>query len=269
MISPLGGQPQADLLAGQGLATLRPLFGVFSYNYLVMLFFNMVCLTKALTKSDGKIVFFGGRNWGANGNPEPWLQGGIWSNQTNQIISYDVKDKIWTNVKTRNTPSPRSDMALVQVEDAVYIHGGWAADGPLADFWVLDLKAKAWTWTEIKVKEPSPGKKDYHSLAALSDDLLLLVGGWDNDHQRPSREVWTFNTTRKEWKLHDLLPKEALGNKAEGIYDHQAVSVVTSAVSVQRGNGERNVFVLGGNTEYQEDMETHQMLDVLKYETVC
>jgi hypothetical protein len=55
MIRPLVSQPLAGLSAAQGVSHPQGVFGVVSYNYLAMVFLNLVCLTVVFAGSESRL----------------------------------------------------------------------------------------------------------------------------------------------------------------------------------------------------------------------
>jgi hypothetical protein len=98
-----------------------------------------------------------------------------------------------------------------------------------------------WEAIVIEAGAAKPPKREFHSLSFLSDDALLLVGGWDGGSRL--KDVWTYRISTNEWKQHEDLPAESLwGEKSwRGLYHHKAVSIMNT-------DGTRSVYVTGGTT---------------------
>jgi N-acetylneuraminic acid mutarotase len=193
-------------------------------------------------KATNKLYFFGGYYFAFSNELQIYVNG-TWQNQTDE-----------------RGPTGRNQMAAETVGTTVFVHGGVGRNRKRLDFWRLNLTNLKWEEIFSKEGAAKPQARCRHSLSALSDDMLLLVGGSGGNGRRDVglSDVWTFEISTNEWKQRDDLPADSLGGEGRGLSGHKAISLSGE-------NGRQSVFITGGDT----GASPYQPKDILEYKLVC
>lgn len=159
---------------------------------------------------EGKVLMFGGYYPGYIG--ETWL--------------YTLNTNKWTQLTPAQSPGDRYSHAMCYIgDDKVLIHGGVGDPGYMDDMWVFDLSDSSWTKITPTGAKPSP--RHYHKIAKISDDKLILYGGYDTATVK--KDTWIYELSSNQWT--ELSP---LVNPLQR-YMHSLVSI-----------GDNKVMLFGG-----------------------
>jgi len=162
--------------------------------------------------TDKKVLLFGGEvEYGDNGffANETWI--------------YDYDENSWTQIITKNTPSPREGHSIAQISDGkVLLFGGYYNNlmSPpndtniiLNDTWIFDIADT--NWHEIKV-EHSPGKRTRHGMAQLYDGSVFLFGG-SPDHISFLNSSYIFDLQTLTWNIVSVINTKPISRASFGI----------------------------------------------------
>jgi hypothetical protein len=72
------------------------------------------------------------------------------------------------------------------------------------DFWRYNIALSEWEEINSNPGAAKPQKRSSHTLAALSEDLLLLVGGMEDSRSQLS-DVWTYRISTNEWQVDTMI----------------------------------------------------------------
>jgi hypothetical protein len=72
------------------------------------------------------------------------------------------------------------------------------------DFWRYDIALNEWEEIKSSPGAAKPQKRSSHTLAALSEDLLLLIGGMEDSRSSLS-DVWTYRISTNEWQVDTMI----------------------------------------------------------------
>ena len=121
---------------------------------------------------------------------------------------YDITDNLWTNVQTDNSPSPRSDAAMVydQRNDVVILSDGYCNDNSHPrDTWVFDFDSIDWTRMDPE-DSPLP-QYGHHMVYDSQNGRVVMYGGhWSTQDPRShgySDGVWVYDYPTDSWTKVD------------------------------------------------------------------
>mmetsp|Transcript_32056 Transcript_32056/g.55298 ORF Transcript_32056/g.55298 Transcript_32056/m.55298 type:complete len:554 (+) Transcript_32056:487-2148(+) len=128
-----------------------------------------------------------------------WLMfGGVGTQRSNEVFTYDPSTQNWRNVRTTGTAPCERCYHLTWVDDInhkLFLHGGQNVKrDALKDFFVLDLNRMEWT-KKFNIKAPS-GR--VHSAGCKTFDTFYLYGGTSSDIPLCD-DIWTFPYTDIDW----------------------------------------------------------------------
>lgn len=166
-------------------------------------------------KYDCKLYFFGGfgiipQNNTRDQSPFQFLPGDIYSSVrrgwTNQFMAYDPKTDEWVlPTTTGKLPTPRAAHAAALVNNIVYIFGGRHQNSRLNDLHCLNMDTMEWSGP-LPVQGSDgvlPEGRSWHSLNALSENSLVLYGGF-SQNDMPLSDCWILDLSIMKWKKVDL-----------------------------------------------------------------
>ncbi len=101
----------------------------------------------------------------------------------------------WTELKPLHSPPPRANfgMADIGVEKAIIFGGISLGEQRMNDTWIYDFKTN--DWIEITT-EPKPSKRFDHRLARISENKVLLFGGFLSGYYH---DTWIFDLDLNKW----------------------------------------------------------------------
>ncbi|KAB7494325.1 Kelch domain-containing protein 2 [Armadillidium nasatum] len=129
-----------------------------------------------------------------------------------QLVYYDTTNNIWVWPKSKGyKPSARAAHAAALLKNKVYVFGGRHKEHRLSDFYCLDLETHTWSLVHPCRSSPIPIGRSWHTLTPISENKLLLYGGFSttcqvlNDawiycvKQKTWRQFWPSNDTKRLW----------------------------------------------------------------------
>src|SRR4051794_501075 len=111
--------------------------------------------------ANGKLYFLGGIRVGSS-----FITGDTWQ--------YDPSRDEWQRIGQMNTPRGASGVAVIGAK--VYVAGGLAANGSVADFEVFDTETRQWTRLP-----PLPTARDHLTAQAVNGRIYAIAGRRDRD----------------------------------------------------------------------------------------
>lgn len=161
---------------------------------------------------DCKLYFFGGfgiipQNTLRDQSPFQFLPGDIYSSVrrgwTNQFMAYDPKTNEWTlPASMGKLPAPRAAHAATLIKNTVYVFGGRHQNSRMNDLHCLNMDTMEWNGP-LAVEGVLPEGRSWHSLNALSDNYLVLYGGF-SQNDVPLSDCWVLDLSIMKWKKVDL-----------------------------------------------------------------
>ncbi|XP_006813187.1 kelch domain-containing protein 2-like [Saccoglossus kowalevskii] len=146
---------------------------------------------KAPTRAYHSTTLFGSELFvfgGVYPNPDPQPDG-----CSNQVHVYNPATESWYEpIVMGEKPLPRSGHSATLVNDKLIIFGGWDAPMCYNDLHILDLSMMDFTKPEIKGTPPSP--RSWHAAVGLSNNRLLIHGGFDGDHALGDSFIFHLDT---------------------------------------------------------------------------
>ena len=130
---------------------------------------------------DDKVILYGG--WNGSLNNETWV--------------YDLSDNIWTNKHPLLNPSHRYHLDMAYIGNyQVLLFGGSLGNGVYDnETWIYDLIDNTWTQ---HFPQSSPTVRADYGLAYISEDQVLLFGGFDSSDEL-NDETWIYNLSDDTW----------------------------------------------------------------------
>ncbi len=107
---------------------------------------------------------------------------------TNIVEIYDTKTATWT--QGPSMPTPRARMAVVAMDNKIYVIGGTNGDSVLAINEVYDITTNSWT-NRASMPTPRCG-----AAAATINGKIYIIGGWNNgvlsinEEYDPVTDLW-------------------------------------------------------------------------------
>uniref|UniRef100_UPI003D9F512F kelch domain-containing protein 1-like n=1 Tax=Sebastes fasciatus TaxID=394691 RepID=UPI003D9F512F len=203
---------------------------------------------------NGKIIYFGGygekplddfdiRDKSFIIDAASWLEDVLWG-WNNEVHIFDPMKASWSEPQTHGrAPAPKAAHASATLGCRGYICGGRVEGTWMSDIHCLDLES--WTWSEIIPASNYPVGRSWHTLTAVSDGTLFLIGGLSVDY-KPMSDRWLFDVKTKKWREveHTFKSKPRLWHTASPGNDF-------------------DVIVFGGSCDYIHDVFTGHCNDAL------
>ncbi len=124
---------------------------------------------------------------------------------------YDIEANEWTLLRPQNSPSPRSDAAIVydEANGVVVLHDGYCRDDSHPqDTWVYDFREENWRLMEPE-ETPLP-QYGHHMVYDSANGMVIMYGGhWSiKEDGRLVRHgysdgVWTYDYPSDSWTKID------------------------------------------------------------------
>lgn len=127
----------------------------------------------------------------------------------------------------RPRPGMRGGHQLVidNVNDRIYLYGGWDGTGDLSDLWVFDLKEKSWRLIHERSEEfEGPSPRSCHKMIFDPKSLQIFILGRYLDGQSRTKEhirseFYLFDTVAETWMVISEDTSEVGGPTL--LFDHQ------------------------------------------------
>jgi len=142
-----------------------------------------------------------------------YIFGGVTSqySYSNDFYSFDpiaLHWKVWDKYAGGGAPTRRAGHNLLAYSpsSSLYLFGGRSTIGGttvgLSDVWVFDINTQTWTCVTQALSVFPAGR--HYSAAAVSNGVLVIVGGMDPASSVIYNDVWAFAMGMKTWQ--QLLP---------------------------------------------------------------
>ena len=122
----------------------------------------------------------------------------------NQLLCFDPSCQAWDNPKCfGDIPEPRRSHATSTVGAKTWLFGGIGErNNAFDDLFELDMDSL--TWTKILTGQPKPSKLYACTLTPLSDDKLILHGGYYRIHRgKTVHDTWILDLPSMTWRIYD------------------------------------------------------------------
>ena len=122
----------------------------------------------------------------------------------NDLYAFNVKSLVWENLTGTSTgtpPCPRSFHRMVSAGRKLYIFGGCAKVGRLADLYSYDVETKV--WEELPAFEKISGRGGPGFLPSSDGKSLFVVGGFSG---KEMNDVFRYDIEQKLWE--EVYPQE-------------------------------------------------------------
>ncbi|XP_067119507.1 kelch domain-containing protein 2-like [Centruroides vittatus] len=130
----------------------------------------------------------------------PWMYRRGWNNQ---LVMFDTEKGIWSWPEYNGpVPDARAAHAACRVGHFVYIFGGRHQHFRQNDTHRLNLETMTWSG-KLSTLGPQPQGRSWHSLTTISQDVILLYGGF-SQHNEPLSDCWQLNLSTLTWLQVDL-----------------------------------------------------------------
>ncbi|KAM8833185.1 kelch domain-containing protein 1-like [Synchiropus picturatus] len=204
----------------------------------------------------GRIIYFGGYGEkllddydGCNTSfivdQASWLEDVIWG-WNNEVHVYDPVKSTWQEPRMfGQVPPARASHASAVLGSKGYIYGGNQLETQMSDIHCLDLES--WTWTQITPQSSAPAGRSWHTLTAVSESTVFLLGGLGAGNKAMS-DSWLLDVETHTWRETDHLKKNTR-------LWHSACSP-----------GDSSVVVFGGSRDFINSVFTDHCNDVLIFQ---
>ena len=122
----------------------------------------------------------------------------------NQLLCFDPSCQAWDNPKCfGDIPEPRRSHATATVDAKTWLFGGIGERyNAFDDLFELDMDSL--TWTKIQIGQPKPSKLYACTLTPLSDDKLILHGGYYCIRRGETvHDTWILDLPSMTWRIYD------------------------------------------------------------------
>uniref|UniRef100_UPI00358F8451 rab9 effector protein with kelch motifs-like isoform X2 n=1 Tax=Myxine glutinosa TaxID=7769 RepID=UPI00358F8451 len=114
----------------------------------------------------------------------------------NSLYIFNPQHSIWYQpIVVGQKPCPRSGHSTTLLQKKLVIFGGWDAPVCFKDLHILDLGFME--YTPVKVKGCAPSARCWHASAPVSDNRLIIHGGYDG--RKVLSDTYIFNLDGFEW----------------------------------------------------------------------
>jgi Domain of unknown function (DUF4110)/Galactose oxidase, central domain len=131
----------------------------------------------------------------------------------NELFVYLIDRGEWRQVKSPNSPLPRSGHAWCRGGNAggIYLFGGEFSSPKQGtfhhynDFWHLDPTSRE--WSRIETKKQGPPARSGHRMTYFKN-LVILFGGFQDTSQQTKylQDLWIYDTQKYTWHETKLPP---------------------------------------------------------------
>ncbi len=123
----------------------------------------------------------------------------------NQFACYDPERNEWSWPSYEGeAPIARAAHAAARVGNKVFIFGGRHGDMRINDLFYIDMEAMRWQKVmTANVANNIPIGRSWHSFTPLSDNIIVLYGGFSQDN-KPLNDCWILNVKTQTWAEIEL-----------------------------------------------------------------
>jgi len=143
--------------------------------------------------------------------------------QLNDLVSFNVLTNTWKKCFSMDSPSVRSQAAVVKATDTeAFLFGGFneTKETLLNDMWLCDLSAidphtknnelTGMVWEKVKAKGKLPSPRKGHSFTRVPNQpRALLYGGLNYNsvdlEAKPDNDIYSFDFKSREWSVVKFL----------------------------------------------------------------
>lgn len=144
-------------------------------------------------------------------NATLWIHGGYDGLYRQDLWHFDTASGLWMHYGAASgAPAARAyhGAAYDDVEEAIWIHGGYDGSFYYRDLWQYLTASN--TWTLVSSVTGSPSARAYHGMT-WAEESLWLQGGFNG--QLPLGDLWRFDRLGR-WQLLDACGPERYGHVA-------------------------------------------------------
>lgn len=116
------------------------------------------------------------------------------------------------------TPTARTEVAVVNHQDKIYLIGGFTPNGISDQVEMYDPQTKSWSKAA-----PLPGPL-HHTTAVSTNGKIYVVGGFSSGMWTPVNTVYTYDAAKNKWTQQAPMPTER-GALAVGVIDGKIYAV--------------------------------------------
>ncbi|HKI68821.1 MAG TPA: kelch repeat-containing protein, partial [Verrucomicrobiae bacterium] len=116
------------------------------------------------------------------------------------------------------TPTARTEVAVVNHQDKIYLIGGFTPNGISDQVEVYDPETKNWSTTA-----PLPAPR-HHTTAVSTNGKIYVVGGFSSGMWTPVNTVYAYDAAENKWTEQAPMPTER-GALAAGVIDDKIYAV--------------------------------------------
>ncbi|OTF78681.1 kelch domain-containing protein [Euroglyphus maynei] len=118
----------------------------------------------------------------------------------NQLVCYDPDTNQWEwPQQSGQIPSARAACAASKIGHHIFLFGGRMNRERMNDMYMLDMRTMRWTQIQPNNVEHVVRGRSWHTLTPVSDQMLVLYGGFSHDNQ-PLKDCWIFDTRSYTWR---------------------------------------------------------------------
>jgi N-acetylneuraminic acid mutarotase len=116
------------------------------------------------------------------------------------------------------TPTARTEVAVVNHQDKIYLIGGFTPNGISDQVEVYDPKTNSWSTVA-----PLPSPR-HHTTAVSTNGKIYVVGGFSSGMWTPVNTTYAYDAANNEWTQQAPMPTER-GALAAGVIDGKIYAV--------------------------------------------
>jgi N-acetylneuraminic acid mutarotase len=116
------------------------------------------------------------------------------------------------------TPTARTEVAVVNHQDKIYLIGGFTPNGISEQVEVYDPKTKAWAKAA-----PLPASR-HHTTAVSTNGKIYVIGGFSSGMWTPVNTVYAYDAGENKWTEQAPMPTER-GALVTGVIDGKIYAV--------------------------------------------
>ena len=198
---------------------------------------------------------------------QPWkhyiiLFGGFFDSGSvkyyNDLWVFDTKTYKWSEIKTLNSPAPRSGFQFTTFNDSIILYGGYSkhlGKGLIyTDMWILDLNIdqKLIKWSQRKTNGPT--KRSGCTMIPFKNRLIMIGGVEDVEQDDVIKsvclnQVWVYIVDSNKWFQLNLKPDSRIGCDDDQDVDVEDIIFPWPRFNTMTTVVGKNLFMYGGILE--------------------